>query len=385
MPFETRQHEGTDPALTPAVAVSAGPWSRRLLGGVDRRVAVVAILVAVGLISGLTWNLISTQSKARASLDDSIQRRAALTADLISSAFMSARTPAVAQAQFGGGPDALRRAVRSAAVAAQGQRVTVLDARGRVLAAAGGKSDPNPAAREDVRLALRGTPSLSDAYSDGRRGRLVELAAAVPEPVGAPCPAHVRAGRGGAELHTGVLRDTLGARRHPGIPDRRSGPHPELDATAGRRAARGDPDRRHARRHRHPRRPQVRLGQGAVIALARRADRPRGRAVRVGQRGARRRAVAAGGVHRGDLRAAGARPAGRARRPPAGGRDRERARRLRARPRAPPRSADRAGEPGAVRRAGRAGGRGGLATWPVGRSGVHGHRSLQADQRLARP
>ena len=105
MPFETRQHEGSDPALTPAVAVSAGPWSRRLLGGVDRRVAVVAILVAVGLISGLTWNLIATQSKARASLDDSIQRRAALTADLISSAFMSARTPAVAQAQFGGSWD----------------------------------------------------------------------------------------------------------------------------------------------------------------------------------------------------------------------------------------------------------------------------------------
>ena len=184
MPFETRQHQGSDPALTPAVAMAARPRSRRLLAGVDRRVAVLALLVAVGLISGLTWNLIATQSKARESLDESIQRRAALTADLISSAFMSARTPAAAQAQFGGRPDTLRPAVRAAAAAAKGQRVTVLDARGRVLAAAGGASDPNPAARDDVRLALRGTPSLSDAYSDGRRGRLVELAMPFPSPSG---------------------------------------------------------------------------------------------------------------------------------------------------------------------------------------------------------
>jgi diguanylate cyclase (GGDEF)-like protein len=147
-----------------------------LVAGVDWRIAVLALVVAAALIAGLTWNLIATHSQGRDSLDDAIQRRAALTGDLISSAFKASRTPAAARAEFSGRPDALRRAVRAAAAAANGQRVAVLDARGRVLAAAGGASDPQPSARGGVRLALRGTPSISDAWVDGRRREVVELA-----------------------------------------------------------------------------------------------------------------------------------------------------------------------------------------------------------------
>ena len=157
MPFETRQHDGPDPEPSPPFARRAS-WP--LVGGVDRRVAVLALVVATALIAGLTLNLIATQSEARESLDDSFQRRAALTADLIASAFMSARTPAGARAEFGGRPEVLRRAVRSASAAAKGQRVTVLDARGRVLAAAGGPNDPLPSARTAVRHALGGQPAL---------------------------------------------------------------------------------------------------------------------------------------------------------------------------------------------------------------------------------
>jgi diguanylate cyclase (GGDEF)-like protein len=172
MPFDTSHQDPTDPALAPA---AAPPASRSLVGGVDRRVAVLALVLAVALIAGLAWNLIATQSQGRKSLVDTMQRRAALTADLIGSAFTIARTPTAVRAEFGGRADVLRRAVQAASVASKG-RVTVLDARGRVLAAAGEGSDPYPSARRDVELALRGTPSLSDAFHDSRGGWIVELA-----------------------------------------------------------------------------------------------------------------------------------------------------------------------------------------------------------------
>ena len=216
MPFETRQHEGPDPALAPAVPAPARRADRgALLGGVDRRVAVLALAVAAALIAGLAWNLIATQSQARASLDDAIQRRAALTADLIASAFMSSRTPGGDAREFGGGAARAAPGGPAASVAAKGQRVTVLDARGRVLATAGGRSDPNPSARRDVQLALRGTPSLSDAFADGRGGRLVELAVPFPTPSGRRVLLGVGPDRRGEELHAGVLRD---ARRRSAPP-----------------------------------------------------------------------------------------------------------------------------------------------------------------------
>jgi diguanylate cyclase (GGDEF)-like protein len=56
------------------------------------------------------------------------------------------------------------------------QRLTVLDADGRVLASTGRGEDPVPAARSNVALALRGKTFLSDTFPDGRGGTLVELA-----------------------------------------------------------------------------------------------------------------------------------------------------------------------------------------------------------------
>jgi diguanylate cyclase (GGDEF)-like protein len=136
----------------------------------------LALVVAAALIAGLAWNLFATQSQGRKSLRDGIQRRAALTADLIGSAFLATSTPEQARAEFGGSPGALRRAARTRAAASEGQRVTVLDARGRVLAAAGGARDRRPSSRRDVRLALRGTTAVSDAFGDGPGGSLVEVA-----------------------------------------------------------------------------------------------------------------------------------------------------------------------------------------------------------------
>lgn len=176
MPLDTRQEGGPRPAPAPAVRVLGSRARRAFAGGADRRLALLALVVAAALIAGLAWNLVSTQAQGRDYLDDAVQRRAGLTADVISSAFITSRTPRAARAEFGGRPRALRRAVRAASVAAEGQRVTVLDAGGRVLASAGVGRDPRPTARWEVQRALRGRPSLSDAFSDGRAGRLVELA-----------------------------------------------------------------------------------------------------------------------------------------------------------------------------------------------------------------
>ena len=176
MPFDSRQRGGTDPALAPAVAVRTRQRTKPQVGGVDRRVAVLALAVAAALIAGLAWNLVKTQDQARDSLDDAIQRRAGLTADVIASALVNSRTPAAARKDFGGDPEELRRAVQNASGMRGAQRVTVLDAGGRVLASDGGGEDPSPTARADVALALRGKASLSDSFPDGRGGRLVELA-----------------------------------------------------------------------------------------------------------------------------------------------------------------------------------------------------------------
>ena len=175
MPFDSRQHGGPDPALAPAVPVPRVRRPRPLVGGVDWGVAVLALVIAAALTAGLAWNLVSTQSQAREGLDDAIQRRAALTGDLIGSAFLAARPPAAVGKDFGGEPQSLRRAL-AANVVAEGQRFTVLDADGRVLATAGRGGDPSPSARRDVQLALGGTASLSDAFGDGRGGQVVELA-----------------------------------------------------------------------------------------------------------------------------------------------------------------------------------------------------------------
>jgi diguanylate cyclase (GGDEF)-like protein len=184
MPFDTRQHGGPDPALAPAVAVHGPRHARPLVAGVDRKVAVLALAVAVALVAGLAWNLVQTQNQARDSLDDAIQRRAGLTADVIASAFVNSRPAAAARKEFGGDPEELRRAVQKANGTRGAQRVTVLDAGGRVLASAGRGEDPSPTARADVALALSGKASLSDAFPDGRGGKLVELAVPFPSPSG---------------------------------------------------------------------------------------------------------------------------------------------------------------------------------------------------------
>jgi diguanylate cyclase (GGDEF)-like protein len=184
MSFETPEHGGADPALSPAVRAPGLRGPRPLVWGVDRGVAVLALAVAAALIAGLAWNLVKTQGQARDSLDDAIQRRAGLTADVIGSAFMTSRPPALVRKEFGGGAQSLRRAVEVASVTPKGNRVTVLDAGGRVLATAGAGRDPDPSARRDAQLALRGTASLSDAFGDGRGGQRVELAVPYPSASG---------------------------------------------------------------------------------------------------------------------------------------------------------------------------------------------------------
>ena len=175
MPFDSRQHGGPDPALAPAVPV---PRLRRpppLVGGVDWKVAVLALAVAAALIAGLAWNLMATQSQARDSLDDAIQRRAGLTADVIASTFLSSRTPAAASKEFGGGPQALRRAVLAASAAprASGDRARRRGPRARDRRC-GERSEPVRAPRRPARPARDGNALRR---LRGRPGRtLVELA-----------------------------------------------------------------------------------------------------------------------------------------------------------------------------------------------------------------
>ena len=161
MPFDTSQNGGPDPALAPAVAVRARQRSQPLVGGVDRKVALLALAVAAALIAGLAWNLVKTQEQARGSLDDAIQRRAGLTADVISSALVSSRPPAGRASSSAAIPRRCAARVQKPSVMRDAQRLTVLDAEGRVLASAGSRGGPEPhralqrrarPAREDVPL-----------------------------------------------------------------------------------------------------------------------------------------------------------------------------------------------------------------------------------------
>ena len=66
MPFDSRQHGGPDPALAPAVPVPRLRRPRPLVGGVEWKVAVLALAVAAALIAGLAWNLMADPISRRA-------------------------------------------------------------------------------------------------------------------------------------------------------------------------------------------------------------------------------------------------------------------------------------------------------------------------------
>jgi diguanylate cyclase (GGDEF)-like protein len=180
MPFNSRRYASPDASTSTSTPAARLVLSLRSVGGVGRGVTVLALVIAAALTGGLAWNLFTTQSRAREVVRETTLRRAALTADLIGSAFMAASAPAQALAEFRGPPRAVREAVRTRAAASKRQRVTVLDAGGRVLAAAGEGSDPQPSGRRDVRLALRGTPAFSDGFQDERGRWVVEVAVPFP-------------------------------------------------------------------------------------------------------------------------------------------------------------------------------------------------------------
>src|SRR3954454_21218415 len=128
MPFDPRSHDSLEwaPAHAgPRVGGALGPFPR----GISRGLTGLALAVAGALIAGLAWDLFATQSQGRESLRDGTERRAALTADLIGSAFTAATPAEQARAQFGGSPRAVRRAVRTQAAASPGRQIAVLDAR----------------------------------------------------------------------------------------------------------------------------------------------------------------------------------------------------------------------------------------------------------------
>ena len=221
MPFDPRRREDVE---RPRDA------SRPARAGVDRRVAVLALAVAAALVAGLAWNLLATQSEGRKALRDNVQRRSALTADLIGSAFTAGSTPELRRAEFGGSGEALRRAVRTRAATSKGELVTVLDAEGRVLATAGGSGVP-ALDGADVRIALRGTPTLSDAFVDGRGDWVVEGAIPFPSRSGrrvllTSVPLEML-----QTFTDGIFSTASAFARHGGVPDRRHRTKPAFCAT----------------------------------------------------------------------------------------------------------------------------------------------------------
>src|SRR3954447_13329480 len=97
---------------------------------------VVALVVATALIGALAFNLLRTQAQARDTLRDSLDRRAALTARLIGSAFMASASSTDLRARYGGSIKSVAAHVEADRPRGTPGRLLVLDARGRVLAAA---------------------------------------------------------------------------------------------------------------------------------------------------------------------------------------------------------------------------------------------------------
>jgi diguanylate cyclase (GGDEF)-like protein len=169
----------------------------RAMVGIRRGVVVLGLTVAAALIGGLAWNLLNTQDHGRRTLRDSFDRRAALTAKLIGSAFLATNTAENARQAFGGPTPSLPAAVRKRA-AASGP-IMVLDARGRVLAASPpelGRDRSVLAHNRHLRVALGGRTALSDAFR-GPAGRWM-VGIAVPFEV--PSGRRVLAGSGPVEI-----------------------------------------------------------------------------------------------------------------------------------------------------------------------------------------
>jgi diguanylate cyclase (GGDEF)-like protein len=142
---------------------------------VRRTTAVSALLVAAGLVVALGLQLHHTQAEGRKTLRQALDRRATLTARLIGSAFSASTNPAAARRLFGGPASTLPGAARRDAAGSPDARVAVLDANGRVLAAAPAH-DPTLVRGAYVRRALRGTPALSDRLRDRHGHDVVDYA-----------------------------------------------------------------------------------------------------------------------------------------------------------------------------------------------------------------
>jgi diguanylate cyclase (GGDEF)-like protein len=147
------------------------------MAGVRKGTVLLGLAVALALIAGLAWNLLHTQDRARASLHDELGRRAGLTAKLIGSAFMAGNAPSDVRQRYGGRISAVRQTVRAHPANTLGNRLVILDATGRVIAAAPADLDAAGFARQyHVRRALAGEPTISDAFRDPRGRWAVELA-----------------------------------------------------------------------------------------------------------------------------------------------------------------------------------------------------------------
>src|SRR5919201_6054071 len=101
------------------------------MGGTRKGVTVLAVAVAAALIAGLAWALVHAEAQGRRSLRDALERRATLTARLMASAFLAGNSPRDTSTKYGGSPRAVAARVAASGRLLGGQRLMVLDERGR--------------------------------------------------------------------------------------------------------------------------------------------------------------------------------------------------------------------------------------------------------------
>jgi diguanylate cyclase (GGDEF)-like protein len=147
---------------------------------------VAGVLLSGTLIAALGWYIAHTQAQSRDALRDGLERRAALTARLVSGAFVAATGPDQIGERYSGSPVDVRRAVADGSDPAT-KRTIVFAADGRVIAASPrelAEDDELIARNPHLRAALEGRTSLSDAFHDHERGWQIEIAVPLETPFG---------------------------------------------------------------------------------------------------------------------------------------------------------------------------------------------------------
>ncbi|MFN8202949.1 MAG: diguanylate cyclase [Solirubrobacteraceae bacterium] len=151
---------------------------REAVGGIRRRWGLAAALLVAALVAAAGWYIAATQANSREAARANFERRAALTARLITGAFVASVSVEEVRERYGGPPAQVRRAVAQDGDTTS-KRTIVLSAGGRVLAAAprrlGGDRDLVSSSAH-LRAALAGQVALSDAFHEPIRGWQIEIA-----------------------------------------------------------------------------------------------------------------------------------------------------------------------------------------------------------------